>query len=66
MASREAAEIDANTSQNMNSTAFGQSSDQAGSNRDSVWDGLLWELFNVQPSVEWFDAGYDSLFDQQD
>lgn len=65
MASREAAEIDSNTSQNTDSTAFGQSSDQAGSDRNSIWDGgLSWELFNVQPSVEWFGAGYDSLFDE--
>ncbi|KAE8377709.1 hypothetical protein BDV26DRAFT_292934 [Aspergillus bertholletiae] len=25
----------------------------------SMWDdGLMWELFNIQPTVEWFDAGY--------
>lgn len=25
----------------------------------SVWDDeLLWELFNIQPSVEWFDVDY--------
>ncbi|KAF5865859.1 hypothetical protein ETB97_001926 [Aspergillus alliaceus] len=25
----------------------------------SLWDdGLMWELFNVQPTIEWFDAGY--------
>lgn len=40
--------------------------DHAGTKRNSIWDdGLLWELFNIQPSVEWFDAGYDNFFDGQ-
>ena len=64
--SGQAAEIHANTSLHMDHPSLGQSSDHDGSKRNSIWDGgLLWELFNVQPSVEWFDAGYDSLFDGQ-
>ncbi|KAL2822814.1 hypothetical protein BDW59DRAFT_149220 [Aspergillus cavernicola] len=38
----------------------------AGAKEASVWDdGLLWELFNIQPSVEWFDVDYCNLFEPQ-
>ncbi|KAI2835784.1 hypothetical protein CBS147321_11255 [Aspergillus niger] len=60
----QAAEVDANTDPQMENLSSSQFSDQDGSRRNSIWDdGLLWDFFNIQPSVEWFDAGYDSLID---
>lgn len=60
-ASSPAAAIEAGTNPPMNNPCLG---DPEASKRNSIWDGgLLWELFNIQPSVEWFDAGYDTLID---
>lgn len=66
MRSSQAAEMNTDTSLHVDRPSLDQSNEHDRLNRNSVWDdGLLWELFNVQPSVEWFDAGYDSLFDGQ-
>ncbi|GMG13906.1 unnamed protein product [Aspergillus oryzae var. brunneus] len=37
----------------------GSSAEGLSQQTSSMWDdGLMWELFNIQPTVEWFDAGY--------
>ena len=37
----------------------GSSVEGMSSQPSSMWDdGLMWELFNIQPTVEWFDAGH--------
>ncbi|KAF7593018.1 hypothetical protein BBP40_012105 [Aspergillus hancockii] len=36
------------------------SSDEGLYERVSAWDdGLMWELFNIQPTIEWFDVGQE-------
>ncbi|CAG8094139.1 unnamed protein product [Penicillium salamii] len=52
------------TNSNFDYSSLDQSSDQNGSKRNSIWDGgLLWDFFNIQPSVEWFDASYNDFLE---
>jgi hypothetical protein len=39
--------------------AFGSNDEGLYERASSVWDdGLMWELFTLQPTIEWFDMGH--------
>lgn len=52
-----------NMSPQVTLASFGQEGAHAEPKRNSIWDDeRLWELFSVQPSVEWFDSDYFTNF----